>query len=124
MPRSLAGIPIVIVVACGIPTSVVLACAIGTIILSPPSPTPTPQPTVAPTLAPVATPVVLSAMAGNPAALPNTGGAQSNEAATNMAFVLAAAALAVGTVVFVGSSRKDASEAHKSTADNREGGNN
>jgi hypothetical protein len=41
-----------------------------------------------------------------------SGGASGGEAG-NMAFVLAAAALAVGTVMFVGSARKGAPEAKK-----------
>jgi len=41
-----------------------------------------------------------------------------------MALALAAAALAVGTVVFVGSARKGSPEAGKAKGDNREGGNN
>jgi len=40
-----------------------------------------------------------------------------------MVFVLAAAALAVGTVVFVGSARKGSPEADKAKGDNRESGN-
>jgi len=38
-----------------------------------------------------------------------------------MALVLAAAALAVGTVVFVGSARKGAPEASKAKSDDNEG---
>jgi hypothetical protein len=49
---------------------------------------------------------------GEPAALPNAGGAHGGEA-TNMAFVLAAAALAVGTVLFVGSAKKGVPEGSK-----------
>jgi hypothetical protein len=41
-----------------------------------------------------------------------------------MAFVLAAAALAVGTVVFVGSARKGAPETNKAKNDASEEGNN
>jgi hypothetical protein len=41
-----------------------------------------------------------------------------------MAFVLAAAALAVGTVVFVGSARKGAPEANKAKRDDSDESNN
>lgn len=66
--------------------------------------------------------VVVSEMSGDPIALPNAGGAQGAETAGNMVFVLAAAALAVGTVVFVGSAKKGAPEAQKSENENREEG--
>ena len=77
-----------------------------------------------PTPAATVAPVVLTSMSGAPVALPNTGGAQGGEAAANMVFVLAAAALAAGTVVFVGSARKGAPEGSDAKNDKREAGNN